>query len=317
MSVEGPFFSIIIPLYNRAAFIGRALRSCLAQTFPDFEVIVVDDGSTDGSGDAVRAFADPRIRLVVHERNRGRCPARNTGMAAARGRWFVFLDSDDELLPHSLQAIHRDVTAIASEVTALRYMCRDDRGATSPDPPFVRETWTLERFIRSFEEQLHGRGEALLCSRASTFPAVSYPEGHAEEGLYNMDVIRAGLLMTSPEILRFYHQDAENQITAPDFRRALQFAADNARNIDELLARYGDALRAHAPTVHALRLREGALHHFMNGNRGAALRYARQSARASGLSPKLLLIVLFGLLGRVPLAWIQTLQGRMRRLVAR
>ncbi|HEX2123069.1 MAG TPA: hypothetical protein VHL59_15660, partial [Thermoanaerobaculia bacterium] len=106
-------------------------------------------------------------------------------------------------------------------------------------------------------------------------------------------------------------------ITAPDFRRALQFAADNARNIDELFVRYGDALRAHAPTVHALRLREGALHHFMSGNRRAALRYARQSARARGLSPKLVLIVLLGLLGRMPLAWAQTQQGRMRRLFAR
>lgn len=307
------FFSIVIPVYNRASLIGRALRSCLAQTFGDFEVVVVDDGSTDGSADAVRAFADPRVRLLVHERNRGRGPARNTAMAVARGKWLVILDSDDELLPHALETIHRDASTASEEVTALRYMCRDDQGATSPDPPFARETWTWERFVRSFEEQLGGRGEALLCTRATTFPAVSYPEGHAEEGLYNLDVVRAGLLMTFPEVLRLYHQDAPNQITRPDYRRALQFAADNARNTDELFARYGEALRTHAPSVYALRLREGALYHFMNGNRRAALRYARDCA----LSPKLILIVALGLLGRAPLAWFQAQQGKMRRMLGR
>jgi glycosyltransferase involved in cell wall biosynthesis len=310
-----PFFSIIVPVYNRAGEVARALRSCLAQTFTDFEVVLVDDGSTDDSVAVIRSFDDPRIRLIVHEQNRGRCPARNTAMAAARGQWFIFFDSDDELLPHALEVIHRDAVDAPESVNMLRYMCKDPQGVLSPEPPYVRETWTYERYIRALEESI--RGEALPASRTSTFPAVAFPEGHAEEALYHLDLGLLGMSMTSPEVVRIYHQDAPNQITKPDFRRALRFAADNARNVDVILERHGEALRVHAPTVYASRLREGALYHFMNGDRRAALRYARESIRARGLSPKLILIVLLGLVGGAPLAWFQTQQGRMRRAFAR
>src|SRR5688572_6629765 len=121
------FFSIIMPVYNRAALVGRALRSCLSQSFADFEIVVVDDGSSDASVDVIRTFDDPRIRLVMHERNRGRCPARNTGMAAARGQWFVFFDSDDELLEGALETIHQEATNASPEVLLMRFACIEDR----------------------------------------------------------------------------------------------------------------------------------------------------------------------------------------------
>jgi glycosyltransferase involved in cell wall biosynthesis len=89
MSADGqmttsPFFSIVIPMYNRRAEIGRALNSCLAQTLKDFEVVVVDDRSTDDSAESVRAYSDPRIRLTLHEANRGACAARNIVWGMAR-----------------------------------------------------------------------------------------------------------------------------------------------------------------------------------------------------------------------------------------
>src|SRR3954468_10100910 len=104
--MPAPFFSIVIPDYDRAALIGRALRSCLDQDFTDFEIIAVDDGSADGSVAAIRRFDDPRLKLIEHERNRGVGPARNSGMAAAIGEWIVCLDSDDELLPGALRTMH-------------------------------------------------------------------------------------------------------------------------------------------------------------------------------------------------------------------
>ena len=94
-----PLVSVIIPAYNREQTIGRAIRSVLNQTFQDFEIIVVDDGSTDGAKAVVDGFGDPRIRYLHHERNRGAAAARNTGIRAARGEYLAFLDSDDEWLP--------------------------------------------------------------------------------------------------------------------------------------------------------------------------------------------------------------------------
>ncbi len=308
-----PFFSIIMPVHNRASLVGRALHSCLAQSFADFEVIVVDDGSSDGSVGAVRAICDPRIRLLIHDQNMGRCPARNTAMAAALGEWFVFLDSDDELLPEALQVIYGDAVSAPPDLVGLRYASIDSSGVISPDPPYEQERWTYERFLRSFDELLNGRSETLPCSRASTFPAIAYPTGHAEEGLYHLDLARRGRIGVSPKVLRRYFQDAPNQITRPDYRRALRFATDAARNVDVLLDRHGEALQRHAPTAYAFRVREGALFHFMAGDRVAGLRYARRSMRLGGSSLKLALIVVLGMAGRLALALSQTIQATLRR----
>lgn len=100
--MEGPKVSVIIPAYNREHTIGRAMRSVLHQTFQDFEIIVVDDGSTDGTAKVIKRFRDPRIRHLHHEKNRGAAAARNTGIKAACGEYIAFLDSDDEWLPEKL-----------------------------------------------------------------------------------------------------------------------------------------------------------------------------------------------------------------------
>ena len=85
--------------------IGRAIESVLAQTFTDFELIVVDDGSTDNGPTVVERFGDPRVRLIRQDRNRGANAARNEGVRQARGGIIAFLDSDDLFLPNKLQAV--------------------------------------------------------------------------------------------------------------------------------------------------------------------------------------------------------------------
>lgn len=98
-----PIVSIVIPAYNRASLLCRAIGSVLAQSFTDFELIVVDDASTDNTEEVVRGFGDPRIRYLRHEENRGGSAARNTGIKAAQGRYIAFQDSDDEWLIEKLE----------------------------------------------------------------------------------------------------------------------------------------------------------------------------------------------------------------------
>jgi GT2 family glycosyltransferase len=94
MIKNNPLVSIVIPTYNRAAFIGMAIASVFAQSFHDYELIVVDDGSIDNTGDIVRSHGY-KVRYIYQE-NAGASAARNTGITHSKGEWLAFLDSDDE-----------------------------------------------------------------------------------------------------------------------------------------------------------------------------------------------------------------------------
>jgi len=98
-----PFFSIIIPAYNREVLIKKALDTVLAQTYTDFEVIVVDDASKDKTADVVANYTDARVKLIRQPVNGERGVARNTGVTAAKGAYICFLDSDDWLEPNHLE----------------------------------------------------------------------------------------------------------------------------------------------------------------------------------------------------------------------
>jgi glycosyltransferase involved in cell wall biosynthesis len=94
--------SVVIPTYNRANLIGRAIKSVLEQTYENFEIIVVDDASTDGTEKMVRSLNSPKIIYLRHKENKGVSAARNTGIKHAKGRYVAFLDSDDEFIKDKL-----------------------------------------------------------------------------------------------------------------------------------------------------------------------------------------------------------------------
>ena len=133
-----PDVSVVVPTHNRRRLLGEALRSALAQRGVGVEVVVVDDGSTDGTAEAVAAIGDPRVRLLHHEHPRGVASARNAGAAAAHGAWVAFLDDDDLWAPdkvaRQLAASGRDggwVYAGAVEIDGAGRL----RGGTPPPPP--------------------------------------------------------------------------------------------------------------------------------------------------------------------------------------
>jgi len=129
-----PFYSVVIPVYNRAEELGRALLSVLAQTEQDFEIVVVDDGSEDEPERTVDAFRDPRI-VLLKQPNLGGAAARNAGIDAARGHFIAFLDSDDTFLPHHLAAMRFLLADTENVAGYARIIVDRGAGRTFLKPP--------------------------------------------------------------------------------------------------------------------------------------------------------------------------------------
>jgi glycosyltransferase involved in cell wall biosynthesis len=120
-----PLVSVCIPAYNNDAFIGPAIESVLNQTFADFELVVIDDGSTDGTREKIRAFRDPRIRIMENERNLGHEGNWNKALLEARGRFIKILPGDDLLHPRCLERQLAAFEDPAAEGVALVACARD------------------------------------------------------------------------------------------------------------------------------------------------------------------------------------------------
>lgn len=118
-----PLVSVIIPTYNRATLLGKAVESALSQTVEDIEILVCDDGSTDNSKERIDRFRNPRVRWIPGEHSGSPAPARNRGVALARGEWLAFLDSDDAWFPDKLETqlcLLKNTGLLASATNALR-----------------------------------------------------------------------------------------------------------------------------------------------------------------------------------------------------
>lgn len=131
MEAPGPKVSVIIPTYNYGHFLGEAIQSVLDQTFQDWELIVVDDGSTDNTREVVAAFADPRIRYVYQE-NRGNPAARNAALKLAAGEYIACLDADDMWFPEMLQKLVAQLDSLPPTVGLVYsdvYLFNNEDGA--------------------------------------------------------------------------------------------------------------------------------------------------------------------------------------------
>lgn len=114
-----PFFSIVLPTYNRAHMLPKAIESVLSQTFNDWELIIVDDGSTDDTKKIVEGYTDQRIKYIYQD-NQERSAARNNGIEHATGEYICFLDSDDYFLPEKLDSVNRFI-ATQTETEIIFY----------------------------------------------------------------------------------------------------------------------------------------------------------------------------------------------------
>ncbi|MBN1630767.1 MAG: glycosyltransferase family 2 protein [Thermoleophilia bacterium] len=209
--------SVVIPLYNKASHIRRAIDSVLAQSISDVEIVVVDDGSTDGGADAVRGISDPRIKLVAQQ-NAGESAARNRGIQEASSPDLIaFLDADDEWMPTFLETVTnlRARYPEAGMYGTSFVLRQDDRQwrPTFKDCVDVRDGGLLEDFFRA------AAWNSPICSSAVMVPRHVFDE----VGMFPMGVKRGGdmhmwtrialayRVAWSPIDGAVYHLSAENR----------------------------------------------------------------------------------------------------------
>ncbi len=117
--MDKPFFTVIIPTYNRATFLKEAIQSVLDQTYKSFELLIIDDHSTDNTKDIVMSFNDSRIKYLANSRTQGCAGARNTGIFKGIGEWVAFLDDDDIWRPDKLEKQYKQILTIDKTVGFL------------------------------------------------------------------------------------------------------------------------------------------------------------------------------------------------------
>jgi glycosyltransferase involved in cell wall biosynthesis len=127
MNIEYPLVivSVIMPTYNRAKTIERAINSVLNQSYAKIELIIIDDGSSDNTSEILNRFNDPGIRIFKHEKNKGVTAAKNTGLNNIHGEWFTILDSDDEIVPDAIETMISIPLYFDKSITAVTCNCLD------------------------------------------------------------------------------------------------------------------------------------------------------------------------------------------------
>lgn len=186
MPCEKPLLSIIVPVYDVERYLPKCIDSILAQTFTDFELILVEDGSPDNCPALCDAAAarDARIR-VIHQKNGGLSAARNAGLDAARGAWIGFVDSDDYIAPEMYEVLYQAVQSTGADLALCDYAEVDEAGAPClpPHTGLAQRIFTGRELLKRATNTMAQPAWNKLYRRA-IFAQLRYPEGKLNEDLF-------------------------------------------------------------------------------------------------------------------------------------
>lgn len=250
MSKLSPFFSVVIPLYNKAHFIESSVESVLQQGFENFELIIVDDGSTDHSVEKINHFKDKRI-VLVQQQNKGAAAARNYGVELAKSNWIAFLDADDIWKKNHLSELQKAVQQFPDEVvfTTRLSIVQENKKEISAiyNFPIDEKIKLLPYFDNSIKSDLLNTSGILI--QKAFFKKL----GGFNEAIYSGQdtdlFIRIGLhrkVVFNPKSTFVYQEYSENNISkTPRFKERLAFinAYQNEAEKNSALQKYLDLNR--------------------------------------------------------------------------
>jgi glycosyltransferase involved in cell wall biosynthesis len=287
---EAALLSVVVPAYNAAATIGATLDSIHAPNdCAAIDVVVVDDGSSDAAQLRAAIGTYPDIRLVTHERNRGMCAARNSGIAASRGAFVMILDADDTLVPDWPAAFARIRARWPAESNLCFAGCRNTAGAPTMREPGFEGLVDLRTFVSE-----RYAGEYLPVFRGDYVRAHPYIDIGTRKSCGTLSYfawVRDAAIYVSPEVLRIYDDRRGGSVSRDWFNAAK--AGESVRCLEEELARYGDMLRQLAPDKLAERWLKLAIYRRAAAHAGAWSAWRRGAMRkpAVGAASALALIL--------------------------
>jgi GalNAc5-diNAcBac-PP-undecaprenol beta-1,3-glucosyltransferase len=299
-------FTIIVPTYNRATLLRRALDSILTQTFPHFTVVVIDDQSTDETDTIIREYSTDS-RLVYHRQpeRRGETVARNTAYDLAKGKLITYLDDDDWLAPDALETAYRYYTDLGVEQAHwLMFDC-----VAMPSGEIDNSAERSEGYLR-YEDILCGKISGnfwLVYSRE----LIESPRVRHDERLWGnvgqmyLQIWRDHPPYYVPKGLYFADKRGLDRLST-----VVSTVATRARgltNEEIYLSVFGEDLRKHCPRLLARRLSRLAYLHASNGNLGRSLAYNSRALRY-GLTLDAAKAV-----ARSAVGWAEYVGGRMKR----
>lgn len=246
MQNNSPLLSIIVPVYNILEYLPRCVRSITAQTYTNLEILLVDDGSTDGTGALCDELAgeDARIR-VFHKENGGSSSARNLAIAEAKGEYLGFVDSDDYVSPDMYERLYDGIRKYGVKIAQIGRDEIDEQGNPLPnicEPPSEEVCITSEDFLR---ELLMHRGDCSFCTkliRRDLFTKQTFPVGKLNEDFYLLIHMLSeveGLVSLPGQTYHVFYRIGSNSRKADKetFSRVFGDCVDNADVVSELVAK--------------------------------------------------------------------------------
>jgi glycosyltransferase involved in cell wall biosynthesis len=228
-------FSVVIPLYNKANYIQSCLESVLKQTHKEFEVILVNDGSTDGSEAVVERFQDSRIRLV-HQENKGASAARNKGVSLAKHEWIALIDADDYWYPNHLEELQNTI----EQFPKADVVCNNYEILLEKD--YVKHpTFSIEYPLKAQYIEDYFKGSLIdpiawtsaLSFTSSIFKKVGEFDTNIKSGQDIDLMVKFGLAATiafNPKVTMRYHRKTENNLSDETGLREKLNYIDNHRS---------------------------------------------------------------------------------------
>jgi len=280
--MNSPLVSIIIPTYNRSKLLKRAIESALAQTYKNFEIIIVDDASTDNTIEVIRNILDNRIIYIKHETKTGGSAARNTGIKSSKGEYIQLLDDDDEILP----------TKIEKQIQKF-YDSDDSIGAIYCGFSWVRDGKIIRKVIPRYKRNVFQNCLLKTISANNTF--LIKKKYYIDAGLWDEDLVGSQDFDMWIRISQLCDFDYLNESLALVHLQNNQISSNLIKKLkaqEDIIKKYNKTLLQH-PKIFSSHLKRLYKVHCLSGNNKIGFLYLLKAIRKNPLHLNSYIFLLF------------------------